>query len=103
MFESFTLATKSTIADQMVAASRDAPIELVPPRNESNLVKRISTVMFLVLLAMVLIAPDISGAIEHPMIGDQAPPFELESLDGDIVRSSDLTGRYIVLHFGAGW
>lgn len=43
------------------------------------------------------------GAIDHPMLGEEAPTFELRSLDGETVRSEDFRGKHIVLHFGAGW
>jgi hypothetical protein len=42
-------------------------------------------------------------AMEHPMIGQPAPAFDLPSLSGDRVSSSSLEGTFIVLHFGAGW
>jgi hypothetical protein len=34
--------------------------------------------------------------------GTQAPDFELESTDGDLVRLSSLRGRPVFLHFGSG-
>jgi hypothetical protein len=34
--------------------------------------------------------------------GTQAPDFELESTDGDLVRLSALRGRPVFLHFGSG-
>lgn len=43
------------------------------------------------------------AAMEHPMIGEEAPAFELPTLDGETLSSSDLRGGYVVLHFGAGW
>jgi len=42
-------------------------------------------------------------AIDHPMMGQEAPAFSLPALAGDNVSSSDLRGKFIVLHFGAGW
>lgn len=44
------------------------------------------------------------GHAEAPsMIGAEAPPFELPSLDGETVSLKGLRGRLVVLHFGAGW
>jgi len=42
-------------------------------------------------------------AMDHPMIGQEAPSFTLTTLAGDNVSSSDLRGKSVVLHFGAGW
>lgn len=39
----------------------------------------------------------------HPMIGEEAPLFSLESLDGDSVALEELRGKLVVIHFGAGW
>lgn len=39
----------------------------------------------------------------HPMIGDAAPPFKLESTSGDTHSLEGWKGKYIVLHFGASW
>ncbi|MEJ2086396.1 MAG: hypothetical protein P8Y44_12070 [Acidobacteriota bacterium] len=65
--------------------------------------KRNFTANVLGLLASALIASPVVLAIEHPMIGNEAPAFELQSLEGDIVSSADLAGDHVVLHFGAGW
>jgi cytochrome oxidase Cu insertion factor (SCO1/SenC/PrrC family) len=39
----------------------------------------------------------------HPMIGEEAPLFSLESLDGETVELEELRGKLVVIHFGAGW
>jgi len=39
----------------------------------------------------------------EPTVGEMAPEFALESLDGEAVRLSDSRGKIVVLHFGAGW
>lgn len=53
-------------------------------------------------LSVLAIGGAISAA-EHPMMGEPAPPFDLPTLDGDQISLDDLRGRYVVLHFGAGW
>jgi len=39
----------------------------------------------------------------HPMIGDQAPLFELVSTSGDTLGLEGWKGKFLVLHFGASW
>jgi cytochrome oxidase Cu insertion factor (SCO1/SenC/PrrC family) len=39
----------------------------------------------------------------HPMIGDAAPAFELESTSGETHSLEGWKGKFIVLHFGASW
>lgn len=39
----------------------------------------------------------------HPMIGEQAPAFELESVSGEMRSLGDFRGKYLVVHFGASW
>ncbi len=51
------------------------------------------------LVCTILMAAD----IKQPMIGQPAPAFVLQNLDGKMVALSDFKGKYVVLHFGAGW
>ncbi len=53
----------------------------------------------LLMVCAVLTASD----ARQPMIGQAAPAFSLQSLDGRRVALSDFKGKYVVLHFGAGW
>lgn len=41
--------------------------------------------------------------MKQPWIGTPAPPFSLSTLDGKKLSLSDLKGKLVVLHFGAGW
>ncbi len=49
----------------------------------------------------------LTGAVlaeaNQPWIGNPAPSFSLSTLDGKKLSLSDLKGRLVVLHFGAGW
>jgi hypothetical protein len=54
------------------------------------------------LLALVLGVPS-TAAVEQPMIGQQAPGFDLPTLDGESLSLADFRGKLVVLHFGAGW
>lgn len=59
------------------------------------------------LSASVLVLTLVSGsalrASDHPMMGEVAPAFELTSLEGQQISDSDFRGKFVVLHFGAGW
>jgi cytochrome oxidase Cu insertion factor (SCO1/SenC/PrrC family) len=39
----------------------------------------------------------------HPMLGEKAPAFELESVAGEMKSLGDFRGKYLVVHFGASW
>lgn len=47
-----------------------------------------------------MIAPAESVSIEP---GEAAPDFELETLDGEVIRLSDLQGEKVMLNFWASW
>ena len=55
------------------------------------------------LLGLVIFSGSVLLATDHPMKGQPAPAFALQSLSGEQVRSDDFRGKFIVLHFGAGW
>jgi len=38
-----------------------------------------------------------------PLVGGPAPQFELETVDGQPIKLSDLKGEYVVLNFWATW
>ncbi len=56
-----------------------------------------------VVLAMYVTLAFAAGAIKQPMIGSPAPPYKIQSVDGKSLALSDLRGKVVVLHFGAGW
>ncbi len=52
----------------------------------------------------VVIASDPATSVQsHPMIGEQAPAFELEEVDGGSTSLEGLRGRWVVIHFGTSW
>jgi Peroxiredoxin len=44
-----------------------------------------------------------ANQIKQMMIDTTAPEFKIQALDGKQVALSDLRGKVVVLHFGAGW
>ena len=44
-----------------------------------------------------------ANQIKQVMIDTTAPEFKIQALDGKQVALSDLRGKVVVLHFGAGW
>jgi cytochrome oxidase Cu insertion factor (SCO1/SenC/PrrC family) len=44
-----------------------------------------------------------TGAMSHPMIGEPAPGFMLETIRGDTVSLAKLRGQFVVIHFAATW
>lgn len=43
------------------------------------------------------------GQDKQPMIGENAPDFNLKDLSGDMVTLSKLKGNFVVVHFAASW
>ncbi len=41
--------------------------------------------------------------MKQPMLGEPAPAFRLQSLEGRGVALQDFKGKFVVLHFGTGW
>jgi len=65
---------------------------------------RSSLLVFLVLLiASAAMAQAAAELDAHPMIGEVAPEFQLERVNGEPLSLEDLKGKYIVMHFGASW
>ena len=40
---------------------------------------------------------------EQPMLGQPAPAFQLQALDGKTLALAGLRGKFVVLHFAASW
>ncbi len=58
-----------------------------------------SSVAFIALLCLLLTGM----ASVPPILGGTAPPFEGETLDGRVLKSSDMQGQYVVMNFWATW
>ena len=41
--------------------------------------------------------------MKQPWLGEPAAAFSLSTLDGNKLSLADLKGKFVVLHFGAGW
>ena len=58
---------------------------------------------FIYSLTLAFVSVVLSAQDQQPMIGQQAPLFQLESTDGKIYSLEKLKGKYIVIHFAATW
>jgi len=54
-------------------------------------------------MLIVCAATALSAQDEQPMIGQQAPSFELKASDGKTYSLAQLKGKYVVIHFAATW
>nr|PZN41797.1 MAG: hypothetical protein DIU70_06090 [Bacillota bacterium] len=61
----------------------------------------ITAVTTALVLALLLRPADAKG--RQPQPGEPAPDFALETLDGQVVRLSDLRGQVVLLNFWATW
>ncbi len=41
--------------------------------------------------------------LRQPMLGEIAPEFTLEGIDGERCALKDLRGKLVVIHFGTSW
>jgi cytochrome oxidase Cu insertion factor (SCO1/SenC/PrrC family) len=58
------------------------------------------------LLLLFLLAVPITGFAEElpqPKIGEAAPAFNLETVQGEKVALADLQGKFVVIHFATSW
>jgi len=65
-------------------------------------VERIVTLALLVFVA-VRFGPQLGALLGVGAVSDEAPAYELVTLSGDTVRSTDLRGRVVVVNFWATW
>lgn len=59
-------------------------------------------VVALALMAVLALALAEAGR-GRPKVGDEAPDFTLEILDGDLITLSDLRGKVVLVNFWASW
>ncbi len=57
----------------------------------------------IILLAAFLLAAAARAQTKQPWLEKSAPSFSLSTLEGKKLSLSDLKGKLVVLHFGAGW
>jgi cytochrome oxidase Cu insertion factor (SCO1/SenC/PrrC family) len=57
----------------------------------------------LLLLLVTVPLTAFAGGLPQPKIGEAAPPFNLETLQGDRVALADLQGKFVVIHFATSW
>jgi len=72
-------------------------------RLRGKIARAVATCALAASFAGAVVAADPSKTAGHPRIGQDAPPFALQSVAGDTVRLGDLKGMYLVIHFGASW
>mgnify|MGYP001106438296 CR=1 FL=1 len=68
-------------------------------------VSTVNRIIALITLSFVLLVTGCSAGSERsvPQLGQPAPDFELQSLDGQTISLSDLRGKPVLLNFWATW
>ena len=67
---------------------------------------RFSALKHIILLLLFLAAVPLAAFAEElpqPKIGEAAPLFTLEDLQGNTVALTDLQGKFVVIHFATSW
>jgi cytochrome oxidase Cu insertion factor (SCO1/SenC/PrrC family) len=61
------------------------------------------TVLLLLLFLMSVSATGFTEELPQPKIGEAAPAFSLETLQGEKLALADLRGKFVVIHFATSW
>jgi cytochrome c biogenesis protein CcmG, thiol:disulfide interchange protein DsbE len=67
------------------------------------LIGTVILVTLLVVLGLVLKAPNSSSSTPEPKVGHPAPPFTLQTVDGKHVSLNAFRGKVVLLNFFATW
>ena len=59
--------------------------------------------LLLLLLLMAVPATVFAEELPQPKIGEDAPAFNLEPLQGEKIALADLRGKFVVIHFATSW
>ena len=60
-------------------------------------------VFIFLLLLMAVPVTSFAGELPQPKIGETAPAFNLETLQGGKLALADLHGKFVVIHFATSW
>ncbi len=60
-------------------------------------------VLLLLLFLMSVPAIGFAQELSQPKIGEAAPAFNLETLQGEKIALADLRGKFVVIHFATSW
>ena len=60
-------------------------------------------VLLLLLFLMSVPAMGFAEELSQPKIGEVAPAFNLETLQGEKIALADLRGKFVVIHFATSW
>jgi cytochrome oxidase Cu insertion factor (SCO1/SenC/PrrC family) len=58
--------------------------------------------IFLLLLIAIPVT-GFGGELQQPKIGEAAPAFNLDNLQGENVVLANLLGKFVVIHFATSW
>ena len=61
------------------------------------------TVLLFLLFLVAVPATGFAEELPQPKIGEAAPAFNLENLQGEKLSLADMRGKFVVIHFGTSW
>lgn len=86
--------------------SESAPEPVTSPRRRSRRLTVGGSLLAAVAGLLAILTVSVGrpvGPVDTPIVGQPAPAFELETLDGDRLSLADLRGAPVVLNFWASW
>jgi peroxiredoxin len=83
----------------LLSRSHGGVTAAVPPGHETRMSRAIH---FVLLLSAILLSQPAAGGWNY-RIGEPAPEFQLEALDGNVYSSAELKGKWVVVSFMTTW
>lgn len=93
----------TTVAQPAVDSSVESDPQRPAPHPARWIAIALAVVLFGFLVVLATREPAARLEADSPLLGKPAPEIQGANLDGEVVRLSDLRGRYVIVNFFATW